>query len=78
MKRIVLSAALTASVGWMAWVWADGGPTASRPEINNKAGEPAGSLPTAWPTIVADTAPPLAKRLAKRDGLTPAGGLDLS
>lgn len=73
MKRIVLSAALTAVVGWMAWVWADGGPTASRPEINNKAGSPAGSLPTAWPTIVADT--PV--RLVKRDGLIPASG-DLS
>jgi len=73
MKRIVLSAALTAAVGWMAWVWADGGPTASRPEINNKAVAPAGSLPTAWPTVVADTAP----SLAKRDGLAPAGG-DLS
>ena len=70
MKRIVLSAALTAVIGWVALVLADGWPTAPESELEAKAGSPAGSLPTAWRTIVADA--PL--RLAKGDVSTPAGG----
>ncbi|MBT6790609.1 MAG: hypothetical protein HOA45_13220, partial [Verrucomicrobia bacterium] len=70
MKRIVLSAALTAVIGWVALVLADGWPTAPESELEAKAGSPEGSLPTAWRTIVADA--PL--RLAKGDVSTPAGG----
>ena len=70
MKRIVLSAALTAVVGWVALVLADGWPTAPESERQAKAGSPAGSLPTAWRTIVADA--PL--RLAKRSLPAPVGG----
>ena len=73
MKRIVLSAALTAVIGWVALVLADGWPTAPKSELKAPAGSPAESLPTAWSTIVADV--PI--NLAKRSLLAPAGG-DLS
>ena len=62
MKRIVLSAALTAVIGWVALVLADGWPTAPKSELKAKAGSPAESLPTAWRTIVADAPLRLAKR----------------
>ena len=70
MKRIVLSAALTAVIGWVALVLADGWPTAPKSELKAKAGSPAESLPTAWRTIVADA--PL--RLAKRSLPAQVGG----
>ena len=70
MKRIVLSAALTAVIGWVALVLADGWPTAPKSGLKAKSGSPAESLPTAWRTIVADV--PIS--LAKRSLPTPAGG----
>ncbi|HJN89165.1 MAG TPA: PKD domain-containing protein, partial [Verrucomicrobiota bacterium] len=61
MKRIVLSAALTAAVGWVALKLADGQSMPPRAEPQAKAATAAVSVPILWRTVNADAEPRLAK-----------------